>query len=377
MSRPVPARAVLTLMAAVGVIGANGLLLSPIASAIAADLSETADAVLLASASYGLTTALSALLLAPQADRVGGDRALRLALTALALGAALCAVAPLLWVFWVGQALCGAATGVALPACYALAAHIAPKGAEARIMGRVLAGWTLSLVIGVTLAALIADLIGWRWVYGGLTLAICAVAWGLRGLPIAPPRGQVTSPLGALRVPGILGGLLAMGALMLAFYLNYTFIGTHVTEGLGRSTTAAGLIALSYGTGFGLSTFADPLIDRLGARRAALPLFAVTVLLYLGMAWAAADYQTLLGVAFLWGLTQHLGLNLAVGRLTALEPAQRGAILGLSSTVTYLAVFGGASLGQRAYEAAGFSILPLLSAALLVALTVEAFRRRA
>ncbi|WP_424974526.1 hypothetical protein [Dinoroseobacter sp. S124A] len=83
MSQPVPARAVLTLMAAVGVIGANGLLLSPIASAIAADLSETADAVLLASASYGLTTALSALLLAPQSDRVGGDRALRLAFTAL------------------------------------------------------------------------------------------------------------------------------------------------------------------------------------------------------------------------------------------------------------------------------------------------------
>ncbi|MEM1078432.1 MAG: MFS transporter [Pseudomonadota bacterium] len=377
MSLTAPLSAVLALMAAVGVIGANGLLLSPIASAIAADLSVTADAVLLASACYGLATAASALGLAPQVDRVGGDRALRMALMALALGALLSALAPGLWMIWLAQGVCGLATGVALPSAYTLAAQIAPKGAEAKTMGRVLAGWTLSLVIGVTLAAVVADLLGWRWVYGGLTLATLGLVAPLRSLPITPPRGTVTSPFSALRVPGIRAALLAMGALMLAFYLCYTFIGTHVTEALGRSTTAAGLVALSYGTGFGLSTFADPLIDRLGPRRAAIPLFAVTILLYLGMSGAAVSYAALIVVAFVWGLTQHLGLNLAVGRLTALEPRQRGAILGLSSAVTYLAVFGGASLGQQIFERHGFSALPLLSAGLLAGMTLEALRRRA
>ncbi|WP_424970344.1 MFS transporter [Dinoroseobacter sp. S76] len=377
MTRPAPLPAVLTLMASVGVIGANGLLLSPIASAIAADLAVTVDDVLLASASYGLATAASALALAPQADRIGADRALRWALWALALGAGLSALAPTLWMIWLAQALCGLATGVALPSSYGLAAQIAPKGAEARTMGRVLAGWTLSLVVGVTLAALIADLVGWRWVYGAMALATLCLIRALRALPSPPRRGAATSPLSALQVPGILTALLSMGALMLAFYLCYTFIGAHVTETLGRSTSAAGLVALSYGTGFGLVTLADPLLDRLGPRRAAIPLFAVTVLLYLGMAWAAADYHALLAVAFLWGLTQHLGLNLAVGRLTALDPGQRGAILGLSSAVTYLAVFGGASLGRRVFENAGFSALPLLAAALLAAMTLEALRRRA
>jgi predicted MFS family arabinose efflux permease len=166
-----------------------------------------------------------------------------------------------------------------------------------------------------------------------------------------------------------------MGALMLAFYLCYTYVGAHVTGPLERSTTMAGLVALSYGVGFGLSTLLDPLLDRWGPRRAAAPLFGGTVLLYLAMSWFSLAFGPLLAVAFVWGITQHAGLTLAIGRLTALDPRQRGAILGLSSSVTYLAVFGGAALGGVIYGWLGFDALPLISAALLIGLSVEAARR--
>lgn len=365
----------LTLMASVGVIGANGLLLSPIASAVAPGLSASVDEVLLAAAAYGLCTAASALVLAPVSDRVGADRALPAALSCLALSLVASALAPVVWLFWVAQGLAGLATGVALPATYALAAHSAPPGAEARTMGRVVSGWTLSLVAGVTLAALLTDLVGWRWVYGGMGITTCAVILLLLRRPIPAPRGVATSPLTALSVPGILPALAAMGALMLAFYLCYTYLGAHVTGPLGRSTAAAGLVALSYGVGFGLAAFADPMLDRVGPRRAAGPLFGITILLYLGMVWASASYAALLATAFLWGLTQHLGLTLAVGRLTALDPRQRGAILGLNSAITYVAVFGGATLGGVLMRHFGFASLPVVSAILLLCLTVEAIRR--
>lgn len=369
-----PQRTILALMAAVGVIGANGLMLSPIAGAIGGSLGADPARVLLAAAVYGLSTALAALLLAPLVDRFGADRALRIALVALAAGFAGSALAPILPVFWMAQGIAGLATGVALPAAYALAALAAPPGQAARVMGQVLSGWTLSLVAGVTLAALLTDLIGWRMVYGGMGLATLGVLVGLQGLPSAP-RGSATSPLSALRVPGIGRALAAMGALMLAFYLSYTYLGAQVTETLGRSTAAAGLVALSYGVGFGASTLLDPLLDRLGPRKAGVPLFALTILLYLAMAAASGDYTALLLVAFVWGITQHLGLNLCVGRLVALDPAQRGAILGLNSAITYLAVFGGASLGGVVFATWGFATIPILSAALLAAVTLERARR--
>ena len=69
------------LMCAIGVVGSNSLVLSPIASDVAAGFDGTAASdVMMASAVYGGATALSALFLAPRADQIGLRRALILAL---------------------------------------------------------------------------------------------------------------------------------------------------------------------------------------------------------------------------------------------------------------------------------------------------------
>lgn len=371
-------RQIWLLLLSVGIVGVTALMLSPIASAVASGLpgADTRQ-VLWGTAVYGGATALSALLLAPRADRVGADRALRVALALLAAGFAAAGLSPTVGLFWAAQALLGLATGLALPSAYALASYAAPKGREAQTMGLVLSGWTLSLVAGVSLSAFAAEAVGWRTTFHGLAALAALVLTGVAMTAFEAPRGRVTSPLTGLRVPGITRALFMMGALMLAFYLSYTFIGAHVTLALGQSTAAAGLVPLVYGVGFGCTTLLDRHIDRLGPARAARPLFALNVTLYIAMSLAAPSFAALLCVAFLWGFTQHLGLNLAVGRLTALDPDQRGAILGLNSTVTYLMVFTGAALGGVVFEGAGFPALPLLSAALLAAIALESGTRSA
>jgi len=371
-------RPVLLLLLSVGIVGVTALMLSPIATAVAAGLADaTAREVLLGAAIYGAATALSALTLAPQADRFGADRALRLAVGVLALGFAGAGLAPTLAVFYAAQACLGLATGLALPAAYALASYAAPPGREAQTMGLVLSGWTLSLVAGVSLAAFGAETLGWRAMFFALALLATLVLLGLLRTTFTAPRGRASSPLTGLRVAGIGRALAMMGALMLAFYFTYTFIGTHVTQTLGRSTAAAGLVPLIYGLGFGATTLLDRVIDRIGPARTARPLFAINVALYLAMAWASPSFGLLLALAFFWGVTQHLGLNLAVGRLTALDPDQRGAILGLNSCVTYIMVFLGAALGGAVFETAGFAALPVLSGLLLAYLTFEAGTRSA
>ena len=59
------------------------------------------------------------------------------------------------------------------------------------------------------------------------------------------------------------------------------------------------------------------------------------------MAAASGSYEAMLAVVFFWGLANHFGLNVLIMRLTALDPIRRGAIMGLNSGVTYLALFGG------------------------------------
>jgi DHA1 family inner membrane transport protein len=57
-----------------------------------------------------------------------------------------------------------------------------------------------------------------------------------------------------------------------------------------------------------------------------------------------------------------LGAVNALIRLAARDPAQRGAIMGLNSAVTYLAVFAGTIGFGPIYSSFGFAALPAIAA---------------
>lgn len=366
------------LMSAIGVVGANSLVLSPIATDVAGAFDgRGASDVMVASAVYGAGTALSALFLAPQADRIGLRRALLWALTVLAIALVGSALAPSLEVLVVAQGLTGLGAGLALPAIYGLAADISPKGQESETLGKVLTGWTLSLVAGVSLSAVVADFVHWRAVFGVMAVASVALWVSVRRLTVTPKAAAEvsTSPLGAIRVAGVKPVLLAVAAFMGAFYGVYAFLGTHMTATLGYSTAFAGLATLSYGIGFGAVAPLDRLIDRFGAARAAPVVFGALTVVYLMMATVAGNGMAVLGVCLIWGAVNHLGLNIMVGQLSALSVSQRGAILGLYSATTYAAMFVGTAGFGRVYTAQGFEVIAVLSAVCILPAVIGALWR--
>jgi predicted MFS family arabinose efflux permease len=148
---------------------------------------------------------------------------------------------------------------------------------------------------------------------------------------------------------------------MTAFYGLYAFLGPHLTGVLRLSTALAGLAPAAYGLGFGAAAFLDRLLDRHGAV-AAPAAFLGLGLVYAALAATSAHAGALIALCLAWGLANHIGLNLIVGRLTALDPAQTGAILGLYSTVTYLAVSAGALFYQPLFGRFGFAGCALASA---------------
>jgi predicted MFS family arabinose efflux permease len=352
----------------IAVIGSNSLVLGPIAPEVARSLSASVPAVMAAAAAFGLGTAASALLLARHIDRIGARRMLQIAFYVLAAALSLSSVSPVAGALIVAQLLAGLAAGIAMPSIYTLSAVVAPHGRESETIGVVLTGWTLSMVAGVSLSAVLADLVHWRAVYGAVAvLAVGAVAaLCLSGYRDEPGSGSSPAPLAALRIPGVTPLLVACGAFMTAFYGVYGYLGDHLHNGLGRPVSANGLAALAYGVGFGAAAFLDGMVDRLGARRA-LPLaFLAVAVVYAAFVAASIRYEAVLAIVFAWGLFNHFGLNALVVRLTAIDPPRRGTIMGLNSAVTYLAVFVGTIGFGPIYAEFGFTALPAVAVVLML-----------
>jgi predicted MFS family arabinose efflux permease len=364
-------RSTLVLTAGVVTVGAQAFLLAPLLPDVATGLATTPAAVARALGGYGAGVVASALLLAPRLDRLPRRAVLVLGTLALAAGAAGSALAPSWPLLAVAQAVAGAGVGVVLPATYALAAELAPPGGEARATGRVLTGWSIALVAGVPAAAALGDAVGWRGAF-----ALLAVLAGLQALlhatlpaPAAPPGRVVRTRLrDAWRAPGTARMLGAVGAVMVAFYGVFAFLGTEARALHGGGAVTAGAVALAYGVGFGLGTLGDRWLHRGWTA----PGLAALAACYAGLAAAPVRLPVLLALAVLWGAVNHTVITLLVSGL-ATAPEARGAVLALNTAATYGAV-AVAGVVAGPLHAVGFWVLAL-GAAGVVALAVPLVAR--
>jgi predicted MFS family arabinose efflux permease len=153
---------------------------------------------------------------------------------------------------------------------------------------------------------------------------------------------------------------------MAAFYSTYGIIGTHLVQELGTSVSLTGILALSYGFGFAAASFADPMLDRFGARRLLVPSFGFIAAVYHVLQGVSCSAPAIIAIACVWGLANHFGLNLLVAGLSHRQPNQRGAVLGAYSAVTYLAAGAATFSAAKAYPTLGFAGVAL-GASLLVA----------
>lgn len=375
-----PTRASALLCLAIAVIGANALVLSPLLADIARDFSTDAVTVARATAAYGGATAASAFFLAPLIDRIGAGRALRAALLLLALSTLASAFAGSWWLLAGAQALAGLAAGVLLPAVYALASALGGERDGAKLLGRVLAGWSIAMCAGVPLGGLIADFAGWRATF--LVLAgLASLAWlGTARLRFVTVNagGAAVSRRAALARAGVKPLLLACFMLMTAFYGVYALLGDHLRAALGVSAGTASIAMLGYGIGFGLASLGDPLIDRLGAARVFAPVFLACAGINAALNLAGHGILVAALLCAAWGFANHFALNTLVLRLSAAAGAAKGTVLGLNSAVTYLGALAGSGGFALIYADAGFAPLPFMAAAaLLIGAIAGLFGRRA
>lgn len=231
------------------------------------------------------------------ADRRGPARPLLTGVGLFVLGLLVAGVAPQMGVLVAGRVVQGLGSGMLIVALYVVVARVYPVRVRPRVFAAFAAAWVLPAVVGPAIAGLVAQHLGWRWVFLSVpVLALPAL------LAVRPALRGTTGPAddGVLRVPDRPRLVRAVGAGTGALLLHWA--------GQQTGATAVGAVVV----GLGLLVVSVPGLLPRGTYRAARGLPAVIVV------------RGLIGAAF-FGAEVYLPLLLTTER--GLSPAQAGLAL--------------------------------------------------
>jgi DHA1 family inner membrane transport protein len=264
--------------------------------------------------------------------------------------------------FWVAVwvTVAGGCSGTFMGVVFAEVSARVPDQQRGRAMSWVMSGQSLTLVVGVPLAAWIGSMIGWRgW---SLVLAGLAVTASL-GLFITLGRGPGTAghtagrrSLGAGLTPAVLA-LLGTGiAERICYGLAAVYFATFLQEiySLSLAATAIPLAIFALGNIVGTilgGQLADRFRDRMLTFAITMALSAMAALA-LFMWHPAPAISVALGAVYC--LVNALGRPSYMAALAAVPDEVRGTVLGLNGATASVGWVGAAALGAAMIGTVGF-----------------------
>ncbi len=374
------------------VSAADNWFVSPALPAIAGALGVAASAATIVLTAYLVPYGLLQPVCGTLGDRFGRLRVLHVIVTGLAAGTFLCAVAPTLPLLVAARVVTG---------CFAAGIIAVSQAHVGDVVGPGRRGAAVGVLMGITftgqglsssLGGIITDLMSWRAAFacfGVLALVALALLWRLPAVgprdeksargekSPGSPAGPVSAPTGSFfsRAARIFFGThravyLVACSTGLVFLGVYGFMGTFLAERCGLGSTQAGLIMMLYGA---MCLAGGAVSGRLGAARGprgvicvgeAFGLLAIAALAAVSVtgSWAPALLAAgALGFGYI--LTQPTLVSLSMDA----DPAQTGLCTGLIGLGVFAGGGVGSALGGQVVAAAGYPLLWVAAAALLVA----------
>ncbi len=303
---------------------------------------------------------------------IGGPLALAVGMMGVALSDNIFGVA-------VWATLGGACSGLFTGVTYAEVSARVPDRQRGRALGWVMSGQSLTLVLGVPLAAWLGAAVGWRGVnicVAGLgLLAAAALLVVSRNPPDAARHhsGSASGMRAALTLPVL--RLLGMGigericygltAVYFATFLQTTYTLTIAEVALPLAIFALGNIL---GTVLG-----GQIADRLPRRLTFAIGMATSGIAAIALYGWTPDLPTSLALGFLYVLFNALARPSLMAMLAAVPDAVRGTVMGLNVTGASVGWLGAASLGGIMMSTNGFHGFGPLTAAFAAATAALAF----
>lgn len=318
--------------------------------------------------------ALGVLFIIPLGDTMNRRR--MLPAVALLSAAALlgCAFAPGYAAFLGTLALVGV-TSVGGQLLTPLAGDVARDDQRGRAVSTVAAGILLGILVARALSGLMADVIGWRGVFGlAAALAVIAAVLLWVFVPVTPPRDRVPYPrliasvFVAVTRHRQIPALLALGfCVMWVFTMFWTALTFFlIAEPFHLTLSQIGLVSLVgiFGAAAALS------VGRLFDRGLASPAIAVSIVLSLvGIAISALGQGSLVAVIVAVGVFS-IGIQacqvLLQTTMLSLDPAARSRLNTIFVTVNFVGAATGSAVAGVAWSAGGWTLISLIAIGILV-----------
>jgi DHA1 family inner membrane transport protein len=361
-----------TFVLGTGEIGVAGLL-----PAISRDLRVTAGTAGVLISAYALAVALAGPVLTAALRRLPRRRVLTIGLGMLATGHGLTATATSFPVMVAARALTGAGAAVYVAAALTLATALAEPGRRGRAIAVVFGGIGVSMVLGVPLGTLLGNAIGWRAVYGTLTVGsvgvLLAAARLVPWLSVETPA-TLRRQLSALTHPALLVTFAVNGIVTAGHYTVFTYLVVLLTDQTRLGAGAISAVLLSYGIASIVGNWIGGAAADRSARRTVLVSAALLIvsLCAVPAAMTAAVPMWLVGLGWAAAFSGFCtGAQLRVS-LQAGPAADVAAATNISASNTGIAVgsvVGGLILGRAGMTAVCLSAATLVALGLTIALT--------
>jgi MFS family permease len=343
---------------------------------------------------YMLATLVGLILAGDEADQRGPAIPFIFGVVLFATGLALAGVAPSMLIFVISRGVQGFGAGIIASVVYVCVGRGYPEQLKPRMVAVLSSAWVVPGLIGPALAGLIADFVGWRWVFLGLVPIVplatglvfpalkkltpslkrrsldvprlfatagllagsgmtltglqaqsipIAILLVLPGLAIGIPSLRHLLPPGTLRVKaGLPAAIATMGLLSLAFFGGEAFLPLTLVSIRGQNTIIAG-IALTAAT---LTWTAGSWVQAHLAPRQGRRVLGITGLLLIAVGLAGITSVLMPGIPVVvaivaWGVS-GLGMGLAYSTLTlvVLETAPADQMGSASASIELSSVLG-------------------------------------
>ncbi|WBO21013.1 MFS transporter [Sphingomonas abietis] len=348
---------------ACGVIVANLYYAQPLIALIAPELHLGANigGLIVTLTMFGYAAGL--LLIVPLADRIENRRLILATIAATALALAGLAAAPSAVAFLIAAMLvgfCSSGCQIVVP----FAAALAPHETRGATIGNVMSGLLAGIMLSRPVASLIAEVAGWRAVFGvSAVLMVVLGLWLARALPERRPTsgqgyGHILRSMGhiLLRERKLQRRAAYQGFVFAIFNIFWTSAPLLLADRFGFHQTGIALFALAGAAG----ALTAPIAGRLGDKGyirlgTAAALLTITVSCLLA-GWSGAIHSLALLVVFALTLDGATQINQVLGQrvIFSLPGEDRGRVNAVYMTILFVLGASGSAIATLAYHAAGW-----------------------
>ncbi|HET6856678.1 MAG TPA: MFS transporter, partial [Streptomyces sp.] len=369
---PRPPRPVALLALAVGAfgIGTTEFVMMGLMPNVADDLGTSVPTAGYLVSAYAIGVVIGAPLLTALGSRIPRKRMLLLLMALFTVGNLASALAPGFGWLVAGRVLAGLPHGAFFGVGAVVAARLVSDGRQARAVATMFLGLTIANIVGVPLATLLGQQLGWRATFLVVSaIGLVAMAALARLVPHVPvdAHQSLRRELRALGNQQVLLGLLTAVFGFAGVFAVYSYLASMTTEVMGFGESSVTVVLALFGIGMTLGALlAGPLTDRalrptlygsLGALAVVLLAFNYTA----HVQWAALVTVVVLGAVGFMTTTplQMLVMNKAKDGPTLASASNHSAF--------NIANAGGAWLGGMAITAGWGWMSPTLVGAVLAA----------